>query len=179
MISKHLEEALNKQITEEYYSSYLYLAMSAYAAGINMNGTAHWLKLQAQEELIHAIKIFDYIQDRGGKVELSEVNKPPSVWESPTVLFEQVLAHEQMITQKINVLMNAAQKESDHATQAFLQWYVSEQVEEEKTAEMILNKFKLVGGSGSGLLMIDNELAARTLTLANPFTEASAPAPTA
>lgn len=172
MLNQNLEKALNGQIKEEYYSSYLYLAMSAYAKSVNMEGMSHWLKIQAMEELIHAIKIFDFILERGGVVELGEIQKPPREWKSSESLFAEVLKHEQHITSCINDLVTLASKENEHATYNFLQWFVSEQVEEESTADAILGKLKLVGDNGYGKLMIDGELGARILAIQNPFTDA-------
>jgi ferritin len=170
MISKKIEDALNQQITDEYYSSYLYLSMSAHCQVINMTGCAHWLRLQAQEELGHALKIFDYLLNRGGRAVLGEIKKPPTEWNNSTELFEAVLAHEQLVTSKINDLVQIADDEKDRATHAFLQWFVTEQVEEESTADEILHKFKLVGDNGSGLLMIDTELGSRPGPVTNAFT---------
>lgn len=161
MINKKMEEAINNQINEELYSSYLYVAMAGYFAKINLNGFSNWMRTQALEERFHATKMFDYLLSRGGNVKLKIIETPPSEWESPLVAFEEVLKHEEHITSKINEIVDLAIKESDHASQIFYQWYVTEQVEEEETAGGIIEQLKLTGNNGGGLFMIDKELAAR------------------
>ena len=161
MLSSKLTEALNQQINEEYYSSYLYLAMSAYLEDQNLDGCAHWMRMQAQEELGHGMKIFDYMIERGARVELSALAAPPKEWETPVAAFEASLEHEKCMTGNINALADLAISEKDHATNNILQWYVTEQVEEEATVEGILKKLELMGNSGPGLFMMDRELMSR------------------
>ncbi|MDF1614491.1 ferritin [Desulfurivibrio dismutans] len=163
MFSRKIETALNQQVNAELYSSYLYLSMSAYFSEINLAGCAHWMRLQAQEELSHALKIYDCINERGGRAELSGIEAPPQKWESPTAVFKEVLLHEQKVTGLINQLVDLAISEKDHATNNFLQWFVAEQVEEEASANEVLQKMQLAAREG-GLFILDQELAKRVLT---------------
>ncbi|MGM0366398.1 MAG: ferritin [Actinomycetota bacterium] len=164
MISKKLEGAINEQINAELFSSYLYLSMSAYFESVNLPGFANWMKIQAQEELFHAMKFFDFVNERGGKVELKDIKASQWQWETPLEVFEHVYSHEQKVTGLINNLVEMAVGEKDHATNNFLQWYVAEQVEEEATANGIVQKLKLMGDSGNALFMIDQELGKRVYT---------------
>jgi ferritin len=168
MITPKLTEALNKQINEEYYSSYLYLAMAAYFEDSNLDGCAHWMRMQAQEEWDHGMKIFDYMIDRGARIELKAVAAPPREWDSPVAAFQASLDHEQFMTTSINALADLAITEKDHATNNLMQWYVTEQVEEEAAVEDILKKLELMGNSGTGLFMMDRELKARPAPGAGP-----------
>ena len=161
MISKKIEKAFNDQIQAELYSAYLYLAMSAYFTAENLEGMAHWMRMQAEEENIHMMKFFDYILSRGGKVELDQVNAPPTEWDSPLSAFEAAYGHEQMITAKINALVDLALAESDHASNAFLQWFVTEQVEEEESVLEIIDQLKLIKHDPGALFMLDRELGQR------------------
>ena len=161
MLSKKLEAALNQQINEEYYSSYIYLAMAAYLEDKNLDGCAHWMQMQAQEESQHAMKIFNYMVDRGGRVELFEVKAPPKEWDSPLEVFKASLEHEQYMTGNINKLTDLAIAEKDHATSNLMQWYISEQVEEEAQVEDIVKKLEMMGSEGPGLFMIDRDLKTR------------------
>ncbi len=163
MLNEKMEEALNEQINREMYSAYLYMDMSAYSTHIGLNGFANWFMVQYQEEMTHAMKIYDYINEQGGQVKLKEIKKPPSEFESPLKMFEATLEHEKFITKSINELMDLAIKENDHATQIFLHWFVTEQIEEEANDNEIIAKLKLVG-DGNGLFMLDKELAARAFT---------------
>ena len=165
MINKKVETTLNEQVNAEIYSSYLYLSMSAYFSSINLAGFAQWMKAQALEEMVHAMKIYDYINERGGRVLLSAIAAPPTAWESPVVVFTATLEHEQKVTGLINNLVDVAIAEKDHATNIFLQWFVSEQVEEEASVDEVLQKLKMVGDQGHGLFMMDRELGARTSAL--------------
>lgn len=164
MLSDKMEKALNEQVTWELYSSYFYLSMSSYFESISLAGCAQWMRAQAQEELYHAIKIYDFINERGGRAIMESIDKPPSEWDSPLALFEDVLAHEQKVTGLINDLVNLALDERDHATNIFLQWFVSEQVEEEDTVGGVLDKFKLIGEDKSGLFALDQDLGNRVFT---------------
>jgi ferritin len=166
MLSKKLEAALNKQINEEYYSSYIYLAMAAYLEDSNLDGCAHWMRMQAQEEYQHAMKIFDYMIERGARVELFEVAAPPKDWDSPRAVFEASLEHEKFMTANINKLADLAISEKDHATNNLMQWYVSEQVEEEAQVDDILKKLEMMGADGPGLFLMDRELKSRPMPTA-------------
>lgn len=164
MLTDKMEKALNAQVNWELYSSYFYLSMSAYFESVSLSGCANWMRAQAQEELFHAIKIYDYINERGGRAIMAAIDQPPSEWDSPLAVFEEVLTHEQKVTGLINDLVNLALDERDHATNIFLQWFVSEQVEEEASAGAVVDKFKLIGDDKSGLFAIDQELGTRVFT---------------
>ena len=161
MISKRLEEELNKQINAEMYSAYLYLSMSAYLAKENLNGFSHWMKLQFEEEQAHAMKFFQYILNRGGNVKLEKIEQPKLNWNGIIDVFENIYKHEQHITNLINNLVDVAYQEKDHATVALLQWYVSEQVEEESTVSDLLDQLRIIEGKGPGLFMLDREAKSR------------------
>jgi ferritin len=162
MISPSLTDALNEQLKQELYSSYLYLQMSAYCDAQNLPGFSHWLRLQADEEREHAMKFYDFILNRDGKVALQSLPQPPREFGTPVELFEQVLGHEQEITSLIEQLYRKAGGDQDHATQIFLEWFISEQVEEEKTASELLETLRMAGDNKVALLMLDRELGART-----------------
>lgn len=161
MLSDKMEEALNKQINAEWFSAYLYRSMAAYFLNQNLKGFAHWMQAQAGEEQSHGQKLFDHINDRNGKITLTAIAAPPTEWKSPTAAFEAVYAHEQKVTGLINDLVDKAKKENDYATQAMLQWFVNEQVEEEANAYEILEKLKMIKDSAQGLFMMDAVLAQR------------------
>ncbi len=164
MIDKEIEEAINRQINEELYSSYLYLSMSAYFESLGLRGFANWMYVQYQEEKDHAMKLYRYLIERGGRVKLYAIKEPPHEWNSPLHAFEETLKHERHITKCINDLVDLAEKKKDRATFNLLQWYVDEQVEEEANDEEIIQKLKMIGDNPQGLLMLDRELAARTYT---------------
>ncbi len=168
MINKKVEEALNAQINAEMYSAYLYLSMAAYFESVDLGGCANWMKAQAQEEMIHAMKIYDYVSECGGRVTLKAIDAPPTVWDSPLAVFEQAYSHEQYVTSLINKLMNLAIAEKDHATQIFLQWFVTEQVEEEASANAVVQRLRLAGESSGGLFMVDRELGQRLMPVPLP-----------
>jgi len=161
MLSKKIEKALNEQLNKEMYSAYLYMSMSAHSTNIGLSGFANWFMVQYHEEMEHAMKIYNYINEQGGKVKLMAIDEPPSVFKGPMDMFQKTLKHEQFITKSINDLMDLAIKEKDHATQIFLQWFVTEQIEEEGNDNEIIDKLKLAGDKGNGLFMIDKELGAR------------------
>ena len=161
MFSKNLEQAVNKQIKNELYSGYLYLAMAAQCDSMNLKGFAHWLKVQAREELGHAMKFYDFVNDRGGRVVFEAIDKPPVEYRSLQEMFEAVYKHEQKVTGLINKLYEMAKAENDYPLQVHLQWFIDEQVEEEKNASEILAMLKLTGESGSGLLILDRALGER------------------
>lgn len=164
MISKKTEGALNEQINAELYSAYLYLSMEAYFESVSLPGFANWMRIQTQEEVMHAIKIYDFVNERSGRVILKAIEQPQSQWQSPLDAFESVYKHEQKVTGLINNLVNLAIEEKDHATNAFLQWFVNEQVEEEKNASDIVGKLKLIEANPQALYMIDKEMAQRVFT---------------
>ena len=164
MISKKMAKALNEQINKEIYSAFLYLSMSSYSDSIGMKGFANWFMVQYQEEMEHAMRFYHYVQEQGEQVILMAIDKPETKWASPQAMFEKTLTHEQFVTKLIHNLVDLAAKEKDHATGIFLQWFVTEQVEEEANANEMIDKMKLVGKQGSGLFLIDKELAARTFT---------------
>ena len=154
-------QAFNEQINREFYSAYLYLSMSAYLASIKMKGMANWAKVQYQEEMTHAIKMFDYVSTRGDNVILEEIKKPPTEWKSVEHIFTEILNHERYITENINNLMSIATEMNDFASIQFLQWFVAEQVEEEANVQDILDQLSLIGDSKQGLIMLDKELGQR------------------
>lgn len=164
MFSKKMADALNDHVNKELYSAYLYLSMAAYFRSINLTGFANWMQVQIQEELAHAMKFYSYINERGGKVILSTIDGPPTEWDSPLAVFEATYQHEVNVTKRINNSVNLAIEEKDHATNSFLQWFVTEQVEEESSADEIRQKLKLIGSDPSGLFMLDRELATRVFT---------------
>ncbi len=161
MLHADIEKALNDQINAELFSSYLYYAMAAYFESTGIPGAANWMRIQTQEELVHVSKYFEYIVDRGGRVALGAVAAPGAQWKSPLAAFEAALNHEREISARIHKIADLAVKHRDHGTHNFLQWFISEQIEEEKTAEDVVQKLKLAGKDGAGLFMIDRELATR------------------
>ena len=163
-----VEKALNEQIHAEFFSFYLYLSVSAYFTSQHFDGFAHWMRIQAQEEFGHAMKLFDYLNERGGTVELAALDAPQRQWDSPSAAVEAVLNHEKHISGRINELVNLANSVKDHATTVVLHWYVNEQVEEEATADTLFHQVKMLEDSPHGLLMLDRELAGRTLQDAAP-----------
>ena len=164
MLSEKVQTALSGQLNAELYSSYLYLSMSSYFKTDNLDGFANWMFIQAQEEMMHAMKFYDFINQRGGRVALSAIAAPPKDWDSPQEVFENVLAHEQKVTGLIHELVEVALSEHDHATNIFLQWFVTEQIEEEESANSVVQQLKFVGGANGGLFMLDRELIQRTFT---------------
>lgn len=162
MLNKRIEEELNKQLNREFFSSYLYMSMAAYFQSVDLLGFANWMEVQAQEELSHAQKFYNFIVERGGRVALEQIGKPKTEWENSLSAFEEALNHEHHITNSINNLVNIALEEKDHATNIFLQWFVTEQVEEESTATAIINKLKLMKDAPGGIFMLDRELETRT-----------------
>lgn len=161
MIKEAVQNAINEQLAKEMYSSNLYLAMAGYYQQINLPGFAHWMRIQAQEETFHAMKFFDYLLTRGGKSKVSQIPEPQSEWDSPLAAFEASYLHEQFISESISQLADIAIKEGDHATNAMLQWFITEQVEEEANVSEIVEKIKMIGDFKGGLMMLDNELKQR------------------
>jgi ferritin len=164
MISKKMEEALNGQVNAELYSAYLYLSMESYFKSLNLNGFANWMRVQTQEEVTHAMKIYDFVNERGGRVTLKAIEGPQTEWNSPLAVFEAVYEHEQKVTGLINGLVDLAIKEKDHATNTFLQWFVNEQVEEESSADGIVQQLKMMENAPGGMFMLDRELGQRVFT---------------
>lgn len=160
-MNKKMQAAFNDQIQKEFYSAYLYLAMSAYCEAGNLPGFAKWLKLQYQEEIEHGMKLLGHLLERGGKAQLGKIDAPPCEFGSPKAIFEEVLKHEQFVTASINKLYEAAVAEKDYPAQVLLQWYITEQVEEESNACAILESLKMVGDKGAPLMYIDKELGKR------------------
>jgi len=161
MLSIKMEKELNKQLNKEYFSAYLYMSMAAYFQSIDLSGFEHWMQVQAKEELSHAEKIYNFIHERNGKVVLEQIEKPQTDWESPLAAFEDSLKHEIFITTSIKEILNAAIEEKDHATDIFLQWFITEQVEEEANATQVIKKIKLMKAAPGGIFMLDKELAQR------------------
>ena len=164
MISQKLQDAFNLQINKELYSEYFYLSIAAYCYSLDLDGVANFFMVQTQEEHFHAMKMFNFITDLGGRIILKHIDEPPVEFKSVIEIFEKTLAHEQIVTKSINDLMDLALKENDHASASFLKWFVDEQVEEEATVTKLLSKLKLIKGEGHGMLMIDAELAGRVFT---------------
>ena len=162
MLTDNIRKALNDQLQAEFYSAYLYLSMSAYFDDQGLEGMANWMTVQFEEEQSHALKLFRYIIERGGRPELQAIEQPQRDWDSPVAAFEASLDHERMISGRINDLADLAVKEKDHATHNMLQWFISEQVEEEANVESIVSQMKMVGDAGPGLFMIDREMKGRT-----------------
>ena len=164
MLNKKVEKVINEQIVKEYYSAYLYLSMAAYFEDKNLSGFANWMKVQFEEEQFHAMKFFNYVVERGGRVTLEAFENPKVKWNSIIEVFEDTLKHEELVTESINNLMKVAIEENDYASVSFLNWYVDEQVEEEANVSNILGTLKLINGEGNGLLMLDKELLTRVFT---------------
>jgi ferritin len=160
MLSPRLQDALNRQINAEYFSAYLYLSMAAHFEAKDLKGMANWMRIQAGEENAHALRIFDFINDRSGRVTLTAIEAPKTEWNSPLEAFEDAYKHEVKITGMINDLMNLAGAEKDGATHDFLEWFCREQVEEESAAQLHVSQLKLVG-DGVGIYLYDKELAQR------------------
>ncbi|MEI8354783.1 MAG: ferritin [Deltaproteobacteria bacterium] len=164
MISKKMAQALSGQINNELYSAYLYLSMSSFTTFSSLNGAANWFMVQSQEEMTHAMKFYDYLNSQGEHVQLAAIAEPPTEFGTLLSMFEQTLRHEQFITKSINYLMELAVKEKEHATRIFLQWFVTEQIEEEGNNKYIIAKLKLAGDSTRGLMMVNRDLATRVFT---------------
>ena len=171
MISEKMQNALNAQINAELYSAYLYLAMSACFEAENLPGMAAWMQAQAQEEMVHAMKLYHYAHEARGRVTLAPIEGPPAHWDGPLAVFEAAFAHEQKVTGLIHGLVDLAIAERDHATNIMLQWFVTEQVEEEASADQVVQQLKRIGDSPQGLAMLDRELGLRPAPFAIPPTE--------
>ncbi len=161
MTSEKLQEAINEQIKYELYSAYMYLAMSADCSERNLSGFATWMRMQAQEEVEHAMRFYDFLIERGGRVELHGIDKPPFEFGSPLEIMEQSLEHERFVTSRINGLYDLAVEEQDRPAQIMLQWFITEQVEEEASIDEIIQRMKMFGADGAALFMLDRDLGAR------------------
>ncbi len=164
-MTERMEDALNKQLNAELYSAYMYLSMTAWFESVNLTGFASWMKTQVVEEIEHGMKFYDFINDRGGRVTLMPIEGPPTDWDSPVDVYEAAFKHEQYVTSLINDLVNLAIEEKDHATQIFLQWFVTEQVEEEASFGAILERLRMIGEAPSPLFMMDRELGQRKVSV--------------
>jgi ferritin len=165
MLKKKIQKALNAQITAEMYSGYLYLSMESYFQSVSLSGFAAWMRGQVQEELMHGMKFYDFVNERGGRVTLESIDKPETSWNSPLEAFEHILKHEQKVTALINDLVDLAIGEKDHATKIFLQWFVTEQVEEEASVGEVVNKLKLIKDNSSGLFLLDADMSKRVFVM--------------
>ncbi|MGM9842098.1 MAG: ferritin [Candidatus Limisoma sp.] len=169
MLSKNVEEALNAQINAEFWSAYLYLSMSAYFEAEGKSGFANWFKVQFKEEQAHAEIFMNYVNSRGGRVNLRPIDAVPTTWESPLDVFKATLAHEQKVTALINNLYAISEEEKDYATRSMLTWFIDEQVEEEENAQEYIDHLSLIGDNGYGLYQLDKELAARVYNVPAPL----------
>lgn len=161
MIGKRIQEEINKQIQEELASAYIYLSMAAYFESEGWEGMASWMKKQAAEEHAHAMKFFNHLVERGGRVELSAIDKPPVEWESPLAAFKNAYEHEQHITSRINHMFEVAREEKDYPAEILLQWFINEQVEEEDQTLKIVEMLERIKGSMPGMYMLDSKLGKR------------------
>lgn len=162
MIAARIQDEFNRHINKELYSSYLYLSMAAWCDAQGLRGFAHWMHEQSREEHLHVMKFYHFLLDRGGAVKLDSIAAPPQEWDSPLQVFQDALAHEQDVSRGIHRLVDTVLEERDHAANVFLNWFVNEQVEEEATVGEVVDRLKLVGNDGRGILLIDQELSART-----------------
>jgi len=165
MIPDKITKAFNEQVMHEFYSAYLYLSMAGWLETEGLEGMGRWMRVQAMEEMTHAMKFFNHILERGGKTELLAIEKPPVKWASPLAAFQNALEHEEFITGKINDLMTLSLAEGDHASRTMLQWFVDEQIEEETNATKNVYNIKMVGDKGQGILMLDREMGTRVFTI--------------
>ena len=164
MISKKLEDAINYQINRELFSEYYYLSMASYFSSVGLSGFENFFLVQVEEERFHAMKMYKFLNEKGGKVTLQAIEEPKTEFKSPLEVFELAYTHEKLVSKLINELMDLAITENDHAAKNHLNWFVDEQVEEEDSMDTIVNKLKLIDGEGYGLLMLDKELGERTFT---------------
>lgn len=177
MMKKKMQDAFNQQINEELYSAYLYASMRAYFESLNLKGFSHWMSIQVQEEMIHARKFVQFIYDRCGRVQLKALKQPDWEWASPLAVFEAGYKHECHITECINKLATLALKEDDHAARVFLEWFVTEQVEEEANADAMVQNLKLAKDNASALFLLDREAGQRPAPAAAAPAGGAAPAP--
>ena len=163
-MNEKIEKMINDQMNFEIYSAYIYMAMGAYCDSIDLEGFAHWFKTQAQEEMYHAIKMYNYVLERTGRPFFTQIDAPAKEWGSLKEAFQDALKHEKIVTDRINKIMTTAIDENDHASRSFLNWFVDEQVEEEASVDAVIKKFNLIKDSGQGLFMLDKEMATRVFT---------------
>ena len=163
MIDEEIQEAINDQINAELYSAYIYLSMAADFGDRGLDGFETWMHSQTIEEINHAMRLYQYLQSRGGRVKLDEIEKPKTEWDSPLEIFKDAYEHEQYVTERINELADLAEEKNDRATLQMLQWFIDEQVEEEESAEEILDKLKMAEDDGSALMMLDKEMGQRPI----------------
>jgi ferritin len=176
MIGKKLNDAMNEQIKNELESYYIYLSMAAWLHSKALDGMGHWMRVQAHEEMLHAMKFFNHLIDRGGKVGLKDLKQLKAQWKSPLEVFRDAFEHEKFISKKINDLMSIARQEKEFASEPLLAWFTDEQIEEESNASKITEQLEMVGADKSGLLMLDRELAARAYPPGSPLNPVAAPA---
>ena len=176
MIGKKLNDAMNEQIKNELESYYIYLSMAAWLHSKALDGMGHWMRVQAHEEMLHAMKFFNHLIDRGGKVALKDLKQLKIQWKSPIEVFQDAYEHEKFISKKINDLMSIARQEKEYASEPLLAWFTDEQIEEESNANKITEQLEMVGADKSGLLMLDRELAARAYPPGSPLNPVAAPA---
>ena len=176
MIGKKLNDAMNEQIKNELESYYIYLSMAAWLHSKALDGMGHWMRVQAHEEMLHAMKFFNHLIDRGGKVALKDLKQLKVQWKSPLEVFQDAFEHEKFISKKINDLMSSARQEKEFASEPLLAWFTDEQIEEESNASKITEQLEMVGADKSGLLMLDRELAARAYPPGSPLNPVAAPA---
>ena len=176
MIGKKLNDAMNEQIKNELESYYIYLSMAAWLHSKALDGMGHWMRVQAHEEMLHAMKFFNHLIDRGGKVVLKDLKQLKIQWKSPIEVFQDAFEHEKFISKKINDLMSIARQEKEYASEPLLAWFTDEQIEEESNANKITEQLEMVGADKSGLLMLDRELAARAYPPGSPLNPVAAPA---
>jgi len=176
MIGKKLNDAMNEQIKNELESYYIYLSMAAWLHSKALDGMGHWMRVQAHEEMLHAMKFFNHLIDRGGKVALKDLKQLKTQWKSPLEVFQDAFEHEKFISKKINDLMSIARQEKEYASEPLLAWFTDEQIEEESNASKITEQLEMVGADKSGLLMLDRELAARAYPPGSPLNPVAAPA---
>ena len=174
MIGKKLNDAMNEQIKNELESYYIYLSMAAWLHSKALDGMGHWMRVQAHEEMLHAMKFFNHLIDRGGKVALKDLKQLKGEWGSPLEVFQDAFEHEKFISQKINDLMSIARQEKEYASEPLLAWFTDEQIEEESNASKITEQLEMVGADKSGLLMLDRELAARAYPPGSPLNPVAA-----
>jgi ferritin len=167
MLKQPVQDAINEQINKELYSAYVYLSMSAYCEAINLSGFANWMRMQSREEVAHAMRLYDFLNDRGGRIVLKAIDAPPVDFKSTLDVMQQTLDHERQVTALIEKLYEVALRENDYATQAALQWFITEQVEEEKNASAIVEQLLMVGENRTALLMLDMELGKRGIETPN------------
>jgi ferritin len=176
MIGKKLNDAMNEQIKNELESYYIYLSMAAWLHSKALDGMGHWMRVQAHEEMLHAMKFFNHLIDRGGKVALKDLKQLKIQWKSPLEVFQDAFEHEKFISKKINDLMSIARQEKEYASEPLLAWFTDEQIEEESNANKITEQLEMIGTDKSGLLMLDRELAARAYPPGSPLNPVAAPA---